>query len=495
MNAISKPPFTQSLAFIKANDTLPAALLLKLLSENRSFVGLAVRESTGITVEKFDDIDDDTIEKHVKEFSGILDSTKKFDRLFCFGNCPEEWDGAEVQPWVILKDSKDKPLLVIAVEGDLPDHTGDGKTSEPWNYVREILGPKVEEMYSLLGNDPTKLITWLKSSGFKKDLEAATGHRVILEVLPATGDAFMVGKNEIGIESSWGRVSNAYGYTDSAIEAATPAKAEAPAAPEKKRSKYATEEPAAPAVKPAVAPATTPAPAIPKVSPPAAGPIAAAAEKNGHWEDVPRNIHGKKKKAFIRGLCNGELPPKWDNMTRVWVTHTSAVSSLEELPKLGVTANGVKDMKGDAPKPVVKGDGPVISGEQQAAANEFVKKYLDGSSNRIGHPLEAQKEEARYPVFSELMRKTMPTGLDDLITWPVTALKSFLLTHPELALLMVIELRRDRENRKATMAAGDKKLGELTGTEAPAPTILPASAPLTPSAPLAEPEKKRSKYA
>lgn len=484
MNAIAKPPFTQSIVQVNANETIPPALLMKLLTENRSYLGFVVREAGSMVVERFDDIEDEPVEKHFKEFTGILENTKKFSRMFIFGQCPEEFETAEVQPWTIIKDSKGSPMVVVAIDGDFPQHVGDGKTSEAFNYVNDYLGPKIEEMYALFGNDPSKLDTYLRGPAFGKDLALTYGHRAVFEFMPLVGLPFTQGKNEIGCEVTWGRASNVYGYTESVMEAATPI---APAEPSK-RSKY-SDDPA-----PAITPAPSTAPAVPKPEipvpmnnpAPVKDPVAAAADKtvNGHWEDIPTNMHGKRRKKWIRDITGGDLPPNHENLKKVWVQHEATAKSLADLLKIGVTATGAKDMKTDVH--------PVISGAQQAAANEFIKQYLDDSSNRIQHPLDAQKEEARFPVFSELMKKSMPTGLDDIETWPVTALKAFLLTHPELSLLMTIEYRRDRTNRKQSAAMGDKKLGELTGTIAPV-SQSPTGTTTSTAAP--EPAKRTSKYA
>lgn len=483
---MQKPAYSMSIVPVKPNETIPSALLQKLLSENRSAVSFTVRDGTDLDVEKFAEVD--SIEAELKEWTGILEKTKTKHRQICFFAFPEKFNAFEIQPWIILKDSKDKPLLLLSCEGDFHKFTKEGQ-SEFFTLVNDTLGPKIESLYKLLGNDPKKLMDYLRSTDFAADLDLMYGERGVFEFFPEEGEPFAHGKNEIGGEFAWGRASNIYGYTEAVQEAAT---AE-PAPEERKRSKYADD----PAIAPA--PAAKPPQADPPVDP--IKKVAAELPKKKQIP-IPRNLHGKRKKAFIRDLMlehtgKDDLPADWDNMTYVEVDMQTTVQSLADLSK---TALAPKDMKGDAPTlKSAEAQVPVISGPQQAAMTSFIKKYLDGNSNRIENPLELQKIESKIAVFSEVAG--LPTGLDDLDTWSTTIMLQFIKEHPESAWLAMLEYRSDRRKRKQLQALGDKKLGDLTGTESPlkeASPISPASpAPGTGAQPEvpAQPEVKKSRYA
>lgn len=465
---MTKPLHTVSIVPVKANETIPPTLLHKLLTENRSWLGFVVRETGQIVVEKYDDIGKDTVENHVKEFTGILDNTKSFPRMFCFGSFPEKFDSDEVQPWTVIKDSKGNPMLVVAMEGDFPGRGIEG-LSEFYGLMNEYLGPKIESMYNLLGNDPEKLFNYLRSDTFAADLKNVYSHRAVFAFMPMTGEPFSHGQNELGGKYSWGAASNVYGYTESAQEAATPAKVEAPV----KRSKYSSDAPEKPVEVPKVIPE------VPKADPKVETDpvkVAADATAEGRYEDIPKNLHGKRKKSYIRGLMGGELPANWDNMTRVFVKHETTVKSLSDLAHTAI-GQTVKE-----PAAVV----PVISGAQQAAVVDFIKKHLDGNSNVIANPLELQKQESKFPVFTELAGVT----LEEVDMWPITAKKAFVTSHPEAAWLLLIQYGSER--RKNT------KLGDLVGTGngKTDTTVQPESLALIPSKPVEEaPPIRKSKYA
>lgn len=501
---MSKPDYTTSIVQVFPGETIPAALLFKLHSENQSAMGLVVRNGNLLDIEKFDEMD--SVEDEVKETTLILESTKKHHRELNFHSFPEGFSSDEVQPWIPLKNSKGEPLLCVSIEGDFPGRATDGH-SEAYAVMHEYLGPKIEEMYKVFGNDMKKLIPYLQSDGFHKDLDNLLGHRAVFEFLPSEGDSFTYGKtngkpvNEIGLEGTWGRASNVYGYSESAIAAATPATAEEPG---KKRSKYADDGPDTKLPDGVHAVPPKPVATPPKADPePVRNPIEKAAEQavDGHWETIPTNLHGKRKKAYIRGLTvttehpKGALDPAWDTMTRVWVKHQPKVNSLQDLNKTAAAPSAkAADVKNNVAEnlPV-----PVISGAEQAAVTAFIKKYLDGNSNRVENPLEIQKAESRLPVFTELAGQS--EGLDFFDGVRTDVIKNLVDERPQSAWLLLLEYRQDRRKRKMLMAQGDKKLGELVGTEVEDPTPGTTQAPESPApgtvSPPVEAPKKSSRYA
>lgn len=501
---INKPKYTTSLVSVKAGETIPKTFLHKLLEENRSAIGFVVQDGKKLEVEKFAQLAD--IEKEMANIEDILSNTKKHQRLFIFHSFPAEYDEDEIQPWTIIKSSKGDPLLVVAIEGDLPGKDDDG-SSEMLGTINNYLGPKIESLFTLVGNDPKKLYAALKDqAAFGADLMNIIGHRGHFMFMPAEGDIFAHGKesdeaNPLAGTFSWGSASNAYGYTESAIEAATPAAAEPAPAPAVKRSKYASaEEPEKPTkvddngihhIEPKVTPE------VPKVTPtPKADPIekvAQAVVQTTDWSP-PKNLHGKALKKAYRGVNNGVLPANWEQRPTIKIAGNQA--PLKDLKDIGQAS--VAAITNPTPAAKVENVLPVMDGKQQAEIKEWIKKFVDASSNKIDNPLDLQRQEAQLAVFSELCLKA---GLDEIETWPTSVMAAFCKTYPEGAWLLILELRKDRIARKQMAALGDKKLGELTQEHVkPAtPTTLPASTPnSTPTSPApvhVAPVHKKSKYA
>lgn len=476
-----KPEYSYSNVLVKAGHTVPEALLLKLCTENRSVIAAGIRSKKEMEKEIFLPMEP-TVEGSYAFMKKFLENTKEFTRLVSFHSMPTEFDeDVEIMPWAVLKDSKGNPLLFASIEGDFPDFIDSSADhfSESFGVLREFLGPKIEAIYNTSGNRPDKLFEYLKGSEFSKDLAEKIGHRGVISFLPITGESFAQGTNEFGVKGEWGTASSAYGYTESVTAAATPAeevkpKAEAPA-PKKGGSKYVTEEPAIPAA-PIQAPANNPQ----------------EMEEVEVTHKVPTGMHGKPKKDWVRKLNNGVLVTNWRDITELKV--------MTKRPKTAPTAKTTPDtaiasaMKMAETNAVITM--PIVAGDKQKAANDFVKKYVGDGSAIIKDPTETAEHESKLSVWHEL------AGLKDLseINRYTTAfLSAYVKQHPEMAWLLICELRKDMNRMQKIidgLVAGNVKLGDLTKTD---PTITPAPdvKPLTPSPePEAAPAKKAagSKY-
>lgn len=491
---VQKPNVSASIANVFANETIPGAFLQKLVSENRSAFGFAVRLPDGkIDVEKFfkDDVKD--AEKMFKDLTQILDNTKKQPLMLSMHDFRNEFDEDEVMPLSILRDSKNNPILCLAAEGDFPAYTGKFPEypetegfSEAYKFVYTWLGPKIEQVYSMVGNDLTKTVAYLKSEQFKKDFAAQIGHRASIHFMPSQGDPFVIEKNDIGIDATWGNASNAYGYTESAIAAATPEPAKAEA-PKPRTSKYADSptEPAAPA-----APAAAPPP-VPQNNPPPvpATPTDKVADEIT-WIDwtPPANLQGKALKEAYRSVNNGQLPDDWDKRPTIKIKATNVVKSLKDLDKTAAgTTNGQR--------PTIYSL-PVINGDKLKKMNEYVKKNLGDGSAPITDPTAIQLEIGKVPLFTNLCPHVK--DIREIFHWRRGFLHAFVKEHPESATLAIAEALKE-------LIAAEELLGKATapqtqtGTEPakpsetgpsvnPAPAVTPA--PATPAE-----QPKKSKYA
>lgn len=465
---VSKPDSTMSIVQTKAGEVIPPTLLRKLVEENRSAVGFCVREPDKLIVEKFHKLDD--VEKNFAFMTQLQEATKKFPVMWVFHALPAEFDEDEVQPFIPIKDSKGNPMVVVAAEGDFPTQISD-EFSEAYVLLNEWLCPKIESMYKLVGNSPQKLFEYLHSAQFQNDFRQVFSHRGVLGFMPTVGDPFIIEHNELGITSTWGSASNAYGYTESVIAAATPTVAEVPATPAVRKSRYAEDTPGT-------------APPTPVVTPPQADPkpvtpvekVAAELQPSEIDWSPPKGVHGKSLKQAYRAVNNGVLPTNWRDRPTIRIqVKKQSVKSLQELSAL----TGAKDMKTVTPQPTENkiATMPVISGAQQSKAVDFIKKYLGDGSGVIDDPIKAQEQEAKLAKFSELVLKS--GKLEEIDRWTTAFIFAFVKENPETAALGFIEMR----NTLRKLRDGGKTLSELTGTERVTetpvqPPALPVSTPV-----------------
>lgn len=449
-----KPEYSYSDVLVKAGQTLPEALLSKLIAENRTAIGCGIRTQKEMEKEVFEvGKEGKTVEQTLAFMKKWFEATKAFTRIVRFHSLPPEFDETvEIGPWSPLKDSKGKPLMYVGIDGDFPEYIDKSADhfSEASRVLVDWLGPKIETIYGTAGNRPDKLFDYLKSADFGKDLEAIIGHRGVLSFLPITGEAFVQGKNEIGVSGDWGTASVAYGYTEAVTETASPApKAEDVKPPEKKSgSKYVDDD--------------TPAPVkeVPSQAPLNPGQELVEEEK---VYKVPAGMHGKKLKEWYREV-GGTLPSNWRDKPDVKVMVKKPVKA--DAPKKADTAMAAALASAEANKPPTL-TMPIVAGDKQKAANEFVKKYVGDGSAIISDPAATAEQESKLAKWHEL------SGFKDLSEvnkYTTAFLAGYVKQHPEMAWLLIIELRSELNRHAKVIAEGDKKLGDLTGTEK-APSI------------------------
>jgi len=476
-----KPAYSSSNVQVKPGFTVPETLLHKLVTENRTAISIVVRTKAAIDIEKHK-IEHD-VAGTIKFMKQVESNTKNFSRMYCFHSFPAEYDDeAELQPFVLLRDSKKNPLAVVAIEGDFPkyvDTSADG-FSEAYKLMDTWLGDKVVDMYKLIGNNPQKIYEYLRAEQFAKDFNEQVGHRGSLSFMLNIGEQFAQEKNDAGVSGDWGQASFAYGYTEPVIQAATPAvveKVEAPVVPPVKKSRWADDDEPVKEVTPPKVPEKAPETPVEKV---------AAELPKQRTFTPPANLHGKPLKAWYRNI-SGDLPKNWAERPDVVLEATTPKASVPKTDTAVADAmKAAQAQKND--KEIVANSMPIVSGDKQKAANEFVKKYIGDGSAIIKDPVASAAMESKLPVFAELMAGSGMKNLNDLQKWTSAFKFIFVKQHPELAALALIQL----VNRVRDLElSGDKTLGELTNTEAPIVTTPPVEEPLIPSPvePVVEPKK------
>lgn len=476
-----KPEYSYSHAIIKAGHTMPEALLSKLIAENRTAIGCGIRTQKAMEKEVFfPAAEGKSVEETLAFMKQWMEATKAFTRLVSFHSLPEEFDeDVEIMPWAPIKDSKGNSMLYVAIDGDFPQHIDSSSDhfSESFKVLGEFLGPKVDTIYGTSGNRPDKLFEYLKSDDFGRDFEQIVGHRGVLTFLPVTGEAFVQGKNEIGVRGDWGLASVAYGYTETVTETASPAAVEVKPKVTSGKSKYVTED----------------QPALPSAPQPGSSPPAVPGNDLVEEEKVftpPLGLHGKKLKEWYRAT-GGNLPSNWRDKPPVKV--------LVKKPKAAAPEKKADTAIAAALKAAEVGKSmPILSGDKQKASMDFIKKFVVDGSAIISDPKETNEQEQKLAKWHELHGYK---DLSEVNRWTPAFLAAYVKEHPEAAWLLVLAFRSDL-NRQAKVIDGLVKgtvtAGELvkTGTEAPGTTTVPASPAPQPEP---APEKKvaaggKSKY-
>jgi hypothetical protein len=362
----------------------------------------------------------------VDDFNAAFgDASKDEHRVIILGNWPKYAEG-DIQPYV-LKDANDQPFLSIFMEGDFAPFAGtNGDHTDESNAADEIILPRLDKAWKDAGEDYDNFVKLLSSSTVQKTMMTAAKHRGFFLFLPREGEPVIFGDNEIGSEYSWGQVSNVEGM-------AYKEQAEAPPVEDKPKGSFldrmrskaapATSPPPAPDVKNVIPSATKTETAIPKA------PKEELSHVNLVEVNCPPKLKGGAKNFWLR-LFNakvpGELPSNHQqSKVSVWVHPelvTFAKRDVESTKDMRKLAEEVKDAqkgkvlslpKKDAPPPVpqTKDTGKstvrepssnyvntstVLSAQEKEKSCNLLAGFL---SNKLS-PLDAQKTEAQWPVFS-----------------------------------------------------------------------------------------------
>lgn len=217
----------QGVVILKAaHHLIPDEFLEIVLKENPTCGGAALS-----TFDKEPTLFCDTFDKpDLKSFKDIQESFQDSTILFFAGNYPEGYLKEDRQPFNLLRDEKDKVLMVGFLEGDFEGFQKEGsKHSGEFFAANEYLAPKLSYLYGLVGNDMAKLIKELQSPVNIRDLRNTFEDRGTMILMPYTGDIITCSENPDEKEFSWGGTSKTYGYQEK-----TPEPVEAPPKEEEK---------------------------------------------------------------------------------------------------------------------------------------------------------------------------------------------------------------------------------------------------------------------
>lgn len=117
--------------------------------------------------------------------------------------CPK---GSE-QPFILLKNEQDQPVLIAMIEGDCDDwHDTNGQTDEA-NFVKSVLMPKIDDITDTLEGDISKIVKYLQKATVVQELLSKLGDRAVISFMANTGDAFSIEANTHRKKFDWGEMS------------------------------------------------------------------------------------------------------------------------------------------------------------------------------------------------------------------------------------------------------------------------------------------------
>lgn len=465
----------------KAGSIVSKEFLETALRKCPSVSGFVVRDTddgkTTLEVDHFDKA------ITVENLMTLQEQAKPYEAVFYLANMVGKFDKTDIQPFTIeVKaegDEVGRNILSFFVEGDFPKYSKpeSGHTDE-YNFVHDIVIPKLEEMFEDSDQDIGKFTAKLHKTSFEKDLSAHVGHRAVFLFLPLEGEPIMFGDSKgLAGEYDWGSTSQNHGFgTAPKVPITTQIAAAA-----KKFNPFGGVQPA-----PSPAPIQTDDNGVHHIEPKPAAPHPDAAPKKEsdvalpsprtdtailHGVSPPPKLDQSARNMWLRLFNGGELP-KDHHKKDIKVMVAPDLLPLAQRD-IGTKAEvktleaDVKKFKSGKPVDMVK---PVASGSilpnSQRPPADFIPSFSDKEMteatsilagfidrDKVPSPLEIQKIEAQWPTFSQ----KMGIPFEDLFRWTVADFMA-LCAGNKTAVMVILELRRK------LIEKGGIKLEDLVNT-------------------------------
>lgn len=440
-----------TIVYAKKNKIVSEPFVKVLLEQNPSCFGCAIVQNGEIlTALDKDPVTAETMDKSIESVISIMNDHKEKDRVMFFGKYPDTYLEDDLQPYVILRNSKDEMVTVAFMEGLFPKyHDPSSKHSDAFLCAFKHLLPTLFDRYAACNEDLSKFSKGLSDLHIQITMENMIGERGMITLFLATGEIVAYKRpDDLNYrEFDWGWTSRHFNYKESEF----PLKVVA----DQGRKIFGKQSSG---VKSTVAPPpSTPAGvhSVPQVKRP--DPLASTSQipvtpavGTPVWVRVPPQYtvkHKSQVKKHFKDFINA-CPGNWRDLPIVQVTAPLYLKNPELIPKELIVpapvgsmatekatatnlATGAKTVAtvGEEKVPQVVGTSTIMSPDTLIGVTEFLKRKdiqekieqrkltikAQGSAEMLIDPKEIQIQEEKNPTFSQ----QAGIDLDDTATWTV----------------------------------------------------------------------------
>lgn len=414
---------------------IPEDMLKLASSACNSCFGYALGTGTKVHMERAPMVD--------MEFLNMVNDDDEFQKqnsVFYLGKYPAtkgELKGDMIQPFVLLSDKDDNPMLVCFLAGDFSQFRED-KSEYPDEFfaVKKRLGEKVRQFGDMLGGDIKRVIGELSRPVAREEIGGLIGEqggKILL--LSNTGDLVSYTKDKTGTnrEFPWGRVTDSFGFgktPDNVKKSETPPPAGIVQKTLSKLEQFRLNK------KLGLPGATqTPSPAVtePATATPAEGDVAAPI--NNTTPSLPKQElvmiaapikWSKNQKRDFYNKHFGMCPEGYNSGARMASDILLKTSSLRLVqdwktvsPDTAIISFHQADKK-SAPVTTTTTTLliPLLNKEQDAALRDKFIATLDAHSKKMPDPHQMQDMESKVPTFCE----RAGINLEDTFSWSFSTL-------------------------------------------------------------------------
>lgn len=217
--------FSGTIIFRKKDAVIPEDFLKVALEHNPTFASSVFCEDDGSMTA-------DAVAEHtVQDLMEAQELVKDRPSVFFMGKYPDEYPEESLQPFYVLRDEKDNPVLSLFLDGEFGNYHGEkSANSEAYHAMVKYFQPKAERWFKKGGLE--NVLEELNDAVTCEDIRNSFMGRGAAVFMARTGEVILIqSKNPPYKEFKWGWATNAYGYEEEKQEEQ---KASAPVAGPKK---------------------------------------------------------------------------------------------------------------------------------------------------------------------------------------------------------------------------------------------------------------------
>lgn len=422
---------------------LPEPYLDKVLEHNKSAVAAAFVDRGELLISS---VANTTVDKIKKTASETDREFKDYPILFAFFNHTNALLTEDKQPYVLLRNDKNEPIVSAFLEGDFSNmEQADSSHSDEYEAVKELLIPKFEKMFKEAGSKLDQFMGMLQDKLVKREMQTLF-NKGSITIIACTGEIVTFAKGNENKEFPWGWTTNSYGYEQPTKEEL--AKEEPKSAAQSKLDKIKaalaemedddededTEEDEAKegAVAADVAAKSEAAPRTQKK------PLVSDSDYEVVMLSPPAGESNNRLKKWYRKNY-GSVPNNWSDRPAVPIRRLRAKGE-QPKPVIQVASKAETSIPIEATKPkdtsiqhippaaadakseqVTDETLPVIPPREKKWVNDtFLAEAIDDNSKEIVDPKEYQAFEEKYPTFAQAfnldsLHKTFGISFENLL--------------------------------------------------------------------------------
>ena len=406
----------------KKGELIPEQLLEKLFFGKPTLVDCCVVDQGKFTFAHPDRADS------IEEFKKIMEVFKDYAIMYFFGY-DAEYLTDDRQPFVLVRNSKDQPILAVSMQGDFsPYHDEKSAHTDEFHALNKYFRPKLQKIFSLCKEDVTQFLNELREEVMINELSTKTfiGSGSV-EVLAITGETFSFSNDDKRKEFNWGFTTDTLGHDESEYPIPEEAKgglAEALSSLPGFKPKDKTEAPKAkpePATKQVIKPSTVPAKVEDELMfPPAEIQAGTRAEKRGWYSQI-----------------FGFVPDNYKNSPGVLRSRLKQKGPIKALSDI---ARNIPDT--NAAPAAEKVDIPIIPDvkKKQIIGNFLESKTISKllADQTPFDPKTILEQEGKYPTFCE----SLGLKLEDTFKWSLASKRELCRRWPDEAGILIQDLTR-----------------------------------------------------